>query len=103
MESKVWEKGFDDKYHGDHKGKWNACFISDMICLIGGNVSCTGKEYIEVTADDYKKRICIYLDQMKFICWVNDDDTYTNKDYLAFQGFCTRYDLEYEEWFDESN
>jgi hypothetical protein len=101
MNKQLYEKGFDDKYMGDHKGEFNAWFISDMICLTSGNVSCTGKEYVEVTTYDYKKRICIYLDQMKFICWVGDDYSYTQKDYLAFEGFCAKYNLQFEEWSDE--
>ena len=103
MESKVWERGFDDKHYGDHKGKWNAWFLSDLFCLIDGYPVGGGSDCLEVFREDCKKRIRINMKQMKFICWVNDDCTYTNKDYLAFQGFCTRYDLEYEEWFDESN
>jgi len=99
--SKVWEYGFDDKYMGDHKGEWDAWFLSDLLCLIGGIVVCTAKDYVEVETDNFKKRICIYIDQMKFVCYVNERHEYTQKDYLAFQGFCTKYNFKYEEWCDE--
>ncbi len=100
---KIYEIGFDDKCMGDHKGEWDAWFLSDLICLVGGNVSCTAKDYVEVDTDDYKKRICVYIDLMKFVCYVGDKHEYSAKDHLAFQGFCTKYNLKYEEWCDESN
>lgn len=102
---KIYEIGFDDKYMGDHKGEWDAWFISDLICLTGGHVVCTAKNYVEIATDDYKKRICIYGDKGKFIKFLSLDDldkySYTQKDYLAFQGFCAKYNLKYEEWCDE--
>ena len=103
MNKQLYEKGFDDKYMGDHKGEWDAWFISDLICLTGGNVSCTAVGYVEVDTDDYKKRICVYIDQMKFVCYVGDKHEYSAKDHLAFEGFCTKYNFKYEEWSDESN
>ena len=103
--SKVWEYGFDDKYMGEHKGEWDAWFISDLLCLFNGRVVTTSNNYVEVVTDDYKKRICIYVDKGKFVKFINWDDldkyTYTQKDYLAFQGFCAKYNLDYEEWSDE--
>jgi len=95
---KIYEIGVDYKYMGDHKGEWNAWFISDLICLTGGNVSCTATDYVEVDTDDHKKRICVYIDLMKFVCYVGDKHEYSAKDHLAFEGFCTKYNLKYEEW-----
>ena len=105
MNSNVYEAGFDDKYMGDHKGGWSVWFLSDLFCLFNGRVVCSSDNYVEVATEDYKKRICIYIDQKKFIKFINLDDLdkyiYTQKDYLAFQGFCSRYNLNYEEWSDE--
>jgi hypothetical protein len=102
---KVYEYGFDDKYMGDHNGQWDAWFISDLLCLFNGHVVCTSKNYVEVATEDYKKRICIYVDKGKFITYINLDDlnkySYTQRDYLAFQGFCNKYNFKYEEWCDE--
>lgn len=103
--SKVWEYGFDDKYMGDHEGKWSAWFLSDLLCLFNGHVVSTSNNYLEVYSDDYKKRICVFIDKRLFVKFINWDnlDKYTNtqKDYLAYQGFCAKYNLNYEEWSDE--
>jgi len=102
---KIHEIGFDDQYMGDHNGEWDAWFLSDFLCLINGRISCTSDGFIEATSEDYKKRICFYADKNKFINFISWDDldkyTYTQKDYLAFEGFCAKYDLQHEEWSDE--
>ena len=104
---KIYEIGFDDKYMGNNEGEWSAWFLSDLLCLFNGHVVSTSNNYVEVATDDYKKRICVFVDKRKFINFINWDDMdkyiYTQKDYLAFQGFCTKYNLKYEEWCDESN
>lgn len=102
---KIYEHAFDDKYMGDHSGQWSAWFISDLLCLFNGHVVCTSKNYVEVATENCKKRICIDVDKGKFITFINLDNvnkySYTQKDYLAFQGFCSKYNLNYEEWCDE--
>ena len=104
---KIYEIGFDDKYMGDHKGEWDAWFLSDLLCLFNGHVVGTSVNCISVATEDYKKYICIFVDKRKFVTYQNLDDldkySYTQKDYLAFQGFCAKYNLKYEEWCDESN
>jgi len=99
--NKLYEKGFEDKHSAKHEGEWDAWFISDFLALIGGVISCTGKNYIEAETDDYTKRICLYIDDRKFVCYVGENYQYTNKDCLAFEGFCARYNLQYEEWCDD--
>ena len=45
------------------------------------------------------------MDDRKFVAYISLDDfnkySYTNKDYLAFEGFCARYNLQFEEWCDD--
>ena len=103
--NKLYEKGFEDKHNSKHKGEWDAWFISDFLALIGGVITCTSKNYIEAEADNYTKRICLYMNDRKFVAYISLDDfnkySYTNKDYLAFEGFCARYNLQFEEWCDD--
>lgn len=90
------------KIADDHAGEWSAWFISDFLALIDGRITCTSERYIEAATEDYKKRICFYSDNNKFINFIDLDDLdkfiYTQKDYLAFEGFCAKYDLQHEEW-----
>jgi hypothetical protein len=98
---KIISTGFTDGFMGDYTGNWNPWFISDLICLLDGEISCEAKHYIEATTYDGKKRIGVYTDSKKFICFTSHDYQYTRKDFLAFEGFCNKFDLKFEEWCDE--
>ena len=104
MEAKIYEKGFEDKRIGGCKGNWSPWFVSDLICITGGNVSTESKNCLEVTTDDYRKRILIDLEKELLIIFIDGDDQkyqYSTLDYLAFEGFCNKYSLNYEEWSED--
>ena len=81
-------------------------FLSNLLALLDhGIVCCTSSTYLSVHSEsNCDKRITLFFDTKVFAIEVSLEKplAYTQKDYLAFEGFCQRYGFNFEEWLPEN-
>ena len=81
-------------------------FLCNLLSLLDdGKVGCTSDTTISIHSEsNYDKRITLFFDTKLFVIEVSFEKplAYTQKDYLAFEGFCQRYGFNFEEWLPEN-
>ena len=82
-------------------------FMSDLICIFGGEVTTTSKDCVVVHSSDFKKELIVFLGKGNEKIVTTLDDAWrshlTKKESLAVEGFAKKYGLKTEEWEKETN
>lgn len=88
-------------------GLFDPWFMSDLICIFGGEVTTSSQDSVVVHSSDSKKELIVFLGKgnEKIVTTLDDNwrSHLTKKESLAVKGFATTYGLKVVEWPKEGN
>ena len=87
----------NDKLSNGHY--FDAWLISDLCLAIDGGVSTTAQDIVEITSEDFSRRICVDLKDGTLAAYIDWDRNhqFTRLQYLALKGVSSKYKLEFIE------